>query len=136
MSIRIVAIVCLLTLIALAQKPDTKSQLPGCKANLQKIAQALDVFSQVEGGESGHFPDSLKQLEPGYIDSVGKCPSGFAYRYTNDFMSKGNEQAFQGYYVLECRRHRRLGFAKSHGFVDPTTLHIPKWVHEQRRKQK
>jgi len=83
----------------------SRGRLSACETNLRNMASALEVYSTEN---DRHFPASLTNLTPTYIQSVPTCPSaGSGTPYVQGFVSMSNPSA----YTLTCKGswHTDLG---------------------------
>ncbi|MCL5773285.1 MAG: hypothetical protein M1536_02760 [Firmicutes bacterium] len=78
----------------LSKKLGPESAFRHCESNLKNIATALEMYST---DNEGHYPASLKQLVPNYIQKIPACPAAGKDTYSISYKSSVNPDAFTVY---------------------------------------
>lgn len=89
-----------------AEKLRHIAQLAKCKANLRRIAVALEMYAD----RYGKYPDSLKDLIPEFMDKLPECPAAGKETYSKSYSTGPNNVTYRMYCI--GHHHKEAGLER------------------------
>ena len=81
----------LATFVAPVFRAKPQGYLTSCKCNLVNLASLCEMYSV---DHEGHYPSSLQQLTPRYVESIPTCPMAGQDSYTDGYVRSRLPEAY------------------------------------------